>query len=123
MNFFKKHFKKLYLFWMRLLHCIENFKNWKDLICIDYQFDNLALLLILKKKLELIESVWGVSTNHEKDYEEKKKLQELISLLNEMINFHLKIDDKNILEKNKDYQKLSLSFFNKLHRLHDKLWD
>ena len=123
MKFFKTYFKKLYVFWIRLLHCIENFNNWKDLICIDYQFDNLALLLILKKKLELIESVWGVSTNHEKDYEEKKKLQELISLLNEMINFHLKIDDKNILEKDKDYQKLSLSFFNKLHRLHDKLWD
>jgi hypothetical protein len=115
--------KKIKILYFRVNHCIENFLNWKDIICLDYQYDNLSLLLILRKKLSLIEKVWGVSTNHEKDYEEKEKLQELINLLNKMIAFHLEVNDKREIEKNKDYQKLSLSFFNKLHRLHDKLWD
>ena len=63
--------KKIKILYFRVNHCIENFLNWKDIICLDYQYNNLSLLLILRKKLSLIEKVWGVSSNHEKDYEEK----------------------------------------------------
>jgi len=44
----------------------------------------------------------------------------LISILDKMIDIALKNSD---VTKHQEYQKLSKSFFNKLHRLHDKLWD
>ncbi len=111
---------KIYLFYENYIACFYNFLKWKDVICIDNQYDFVFLLLILKRKLELIEHGWGTYTNHENDYDEKEKLQELISMLNRMIDIAL--ENQNV-SKHQEYQKLSKSFFNKLHRLHDKLWD
>jgi len=93
---------------------------WKDVINIDDQRDFIYLLLILHRKLQLMEKVWGTSTNHENDYDEKEKLQDLLNILDEMISIALENRD---VTKHERYQKLSRSFFNKLHRLHDKLWD
>ena len=103
----------------RFYKCKNNLSNWRKVICVDDQKDFIYLLLILKKKLELIEKEWGTHTDHENDYEEKEKLQELINTLEKMINIALL---KNDVSKDENYQKLSKSFFNKLHRLHDKLW-
>ena len=120
-NYLKLIFiNKLYLKVERYIACYYNFKKWKDVICIDNQYDFIFLLLILKRKLELIEKNWGDHTDHENDYDEKEKLIELIQLLDKMINIAL---IENDVSKNQEYQKLSKSFFNKLHRLHDKLWD
>ena len=111
---------KIYLKIENYIACYYNFKKWKNVICIDNQYDFVYLLLIIKRKLELIEQVWGDHTDHENDYDEKEKLQELINLLDKMIDIAL---NENNVSKNQEYQKLSKSFFNKLHRLHDKLWD
>jgi len=111
---------KLRLFYENYIACYYNFLKWRKVICIDNQYDFIFLLLILRHKLSLIESVWGKHTNHEHDYDEKEKLQELISILDKMIDIALKNSD---VTKHQEYQKLSKSFFNKLHRLHDKLWD
>ena len=111
---------KLFLIYERYLACYYNFLKWRKVICIDNQYDYVYLLVILRHKLSLIESNWGTSTNHANDYDEKEKLQELINLLDDMIDISLTEQD---VTKNTEYQRLSKSFFNKLHRLHDKLWD
>ena len=98
----------------------SNWLLWKDVIDIDDQNDFVYLLLIMQRKLQLIEKVWGVGTNHEGDFDEKEKLQDLLNILDEMISIALENKD---VTKHERYQKLSRSFFNKLHRLHDKLWD
>ena len=120
-NYLKKIlYNTIYLKIENLIACYYNFKKWKSIICIDNQYDFVFLLAVIKRKLELIEQVWGDHTNHENDYDEKEKLKELINLLNNLIDIALENDD---VSKNQEYQKLSKSFFNKLHRLHDKLWD
>jgi hypothetical protein len=121
LKYYKILFKaKISLFYEQYFACFYNFLRWRKIICIDNQYDYIFLLLIIKRKLELIEEVWGKYTNHENDYDEKEKLQELIQLLDKLIDIALNEKD---VSKHIEYQKLSKSFFNKLHRLHDKLWD
>ena len=95
----------------------RNHKLWKDVIDIDYEYHPSYLILIIRHKLSLIHDVWGKYTDHEKDYDEKEKLEELIDIADHLI-------DKGINGKFDDeYKKLSKSFFTKLDRLHIKLID
>jgi len=88
LKYYKILFKaKISLFYEQYLACFYNFLRWKKVICIDNQYDYVFLLLIIKRKLDLIESNWGSYTNHENDYEEKEKLQELIQILDQMVIF------------------------------------
>jgi len=100
--------------------CKYNYYKWRDVICNDNQYDFVFLLFVIRKKLKLIEEHWGTHTNHEHDYKEKEKLQELIDDLDRMIDIAVTYQD---VSKHEEYQKISKSFFLKLHRLHDKLWD
>jgi len=97
----------------------NNIKKWDPILKIDCQSDPVFLLLVIRHKLSLIEKIWGTSTRHEGDYDEKEKLQELVEMLDKMIDISLVSED---IIHDKEYQKLSRSFFNKLHRLHDKLF-
>jgi len=96
----------------------RNHRRWKKVIDIDYDYHFVYLIIIIRHKLNLIEEVWGKNTNHEKDYEEKEKLQELIKDADWLI-------DKILLEdhNSEEYKKRSKSFFNKLDRIHTKLID
>ena len=96
----------------------RNYKRWKEVIDIDNDYHFVYLLVIIRHKLKLIEEMWGKYTDHEKDYEEKEKLQELIDDVDWLINEILLGDYKS-----EEYKKRSKSFFNKLDRIHTKLID
>jgi len=96
----------------------RNHKRWKEVIDIDNDYHFVYLLVIIRHKLKLVEEMWGKYTDHEKDYEEKEKLQELIEDADWLINEVLLGDYKS-----EEYKKRSKSFFNKLDRIHTKLID
>ena len=113
------------------LHCIH-YKNYIEfklrwffkkpdiyLKSLAYEENNhyIEIIYLIQYKLKKLKEELKKDIDfNPKDIE---RLDDLINLSNQMIDI---INKEGLTENNNEYQKLSKSFFNKLYRLHDKLY-
>jgi len=106
-NFLKFHLYEKY----------KNYQNYKDILEYESHDHFIELIILIKRKLELLQK--KLNTDYTRDEQDMQRLSELIKLADNLI---IIIKENGLVEKHPEYQKLSKSFFNKLYRLHDKLW-
>jgi len=119
---FNRKIRKQYQFYKNIIlfhlyYKFLNYKKYEDILSFENDDHFLELILIIKRKLELLKK--QLKTDLTFDENNLQRLQELIELADTLIEI---IKENSLVEKNQEYQKLSKSFFNKLYRLHDKLW-
>jgi hypothetical protein len=98
---------------------LDNLWKWRKIIWNDRWWDYTYFLELLRFKLHDMEEHWGRDTHYLKDYDDKKRIQDLIEDLEWMLN------EENIFEENyeEEYKKRSRRFFGRLDRNHRKFWD
>ena len=113
-SFFSKIFKYLKF---HLYQKYQNYYNYSDILEYESHDHFIELIILIKRKLELLEK--KLKKDFTRDEQDMQRLNELIILADQLISI---IEENGLVEKHQEYQKLSKSFFNKLYRLHDKLW-
>ena len=75
------------------------------------------LIQIITSKLKLMKK--ELEKDFDFDFKDMERLNDIIKIGDRL---QMIIKSEGLVEKNQEYQKLAKSFFNKLYRLHDKLY-
>ncbi len=112
MNFLDRFKFYTYKYWYYKKH--EKYFNNLFYQKHDHFFE---LIQLINDKLKLLKV--ELQKDYDFDPKDMERLDDIINLGDQLLNI---IETEGLVEKNKEYQKLSKSYFNKLYRLHDKLY-
>lgn len=96
---------------------IKNNKDFFDEIFYHNHDHYLEILTLIIEKLKLMKK--ELKKDYDFDPKDMERLNDIINLGDQLLKI---IKEKGLVEKDQEYQKLAKSFFNKLYRLHNKLY-